>query len=113
MVQSRRRNGFAHIAVSFLIFLIAGEVGSRILYVYITPSHGRAAVETIIEGRLESNDLRIQPHPYILYVNKPGWSHKGFKQHNSLGHRGPEIEPEPEKGPLEYLFWVDQQRMVG
>ena len=104
MFHFRRRNGFALIALSFVIFLIAGEVGSRILYVYITPSQGRAAVETIMKGKLESNDLGIQPHPYILYINKPDWSYKGFEQHNSLGHRGPEIEPEPEEGTVRILI---------
>ena len=49
---------------------------------------------------------RFTPHPYLSYFPTPGWSSPTRKehQHNALGFRGPEVNPDREPGSLRVLL---------
>jgi lysophospholipase L1-like esterase len=51
----------------------------------------------------EERDARVQPHPYLAYAPKPGYSFENARHrgsHNSLGFRGPEIAEVKPPGTL-------------
>ena len=57
-------------------------------------SSGKRLVLSAIEygGRYAwVRDSYIIPHPYLLFVPRPGYQEFGFAQINSLGYRGHEI----------------------
>ena len=71
------------------LIVLALELGG-----HFVPALSREALDP---DALALSRARVEPHPYLAYVNKPGFSldlrAEGGKQisHNSLGQRGPEI----------------------
>lgn len=89
--------------------LLGLEVLARLFYNRLTPLLGRRAV-TVLSGQTTGDEVtafRYIRHPYMLYVNRPGWTDQGFVQNNSLGYRGAEISPLPEPGVVRILALGD------
>ena len=79
------------------------EVCSRVFYSRLTTARCRKFVQLLLGEKHLDDVLSIQHHPYMLYVNRPGWKADGITQHNSYGHRGPEITPGPQPGTKRIL----------
>jgi len=77
------------------------ELLSRALWTSITPASGRMVIEVMVGERPVSTT--VTSHPYLFYVNTPGLVRDGFVQHNSMGHRGPEISALPPSGTVRVL----------
>lgn len=94
---------FSASIVCFALSIAVLEVCARAFYDRLTTARGRKFVELLL-GEVQLDDaLRIQRHPYMLYINRPGWEDDGIRQHNSYGHRGPEITPLPQPGTKRIL----------
>jgi lysophospholipase L1-like esterase len=91
--SSRARRCFEGLGVSVLVLLALISLVE--LLGRFVPAIARAARDPEIEMLAKA---RVQPHPFLAYANKPGFSiderAAGGQQvsHNSMGFRGPEIE---------------------
>jgi lysophospholipase L1-like esterase len=84
-----RRARIANVGFAFLALLIALGTMEGLCWMgerFLTPADGRAAVDLLL-GR-EAVIGRVAPHPYMLYVNSPGYESGGYLQHNRDGYRG-------------------------
>jgi lysophospholipase L1-like esterase len=87
-----------------VLTLVVVDVLFGLLYEYVTPRSGRIAVG-LLTGSLDPREVQsIQRHPYMLYVNTPGWKDKaGIRQINSMGYVGSDITPHPAPGVIRIL----------
>lgn len=95
-LSPRRRRLFAAILAGAL--LLAAEGAGALLLRWGVSEEARAHIEALREpGRAHGLfKHRFVPHPYTLYQPAPGLEAQGFRQHNSLGFRGPEVAvPKP------------------
>ena len=94
---------FSVFIVRFAFSIAVLEVCSRVFYNRLTTARCRKFVQLLLGEKHLDDVLSIQQHPYMLYVNRPGWKADGITQHNSYGHRGPEITPVPQPGTKRIL----------
>ena len=86
--------------VSATFAWIVLEVASGFYFKHrVPPSLAKRAIEVEVYGS-SAIPLSLDPHPYLLYVNHPGYE----DQINSLGLRGPEIQKEKAAGSRRVLF---------
>src|SRR5262249_48676694 len=87
-----------------ILTLAMAEFMAGFLYEHLTPRSGRIAVG-LLTGTLDPLEAQsIQHHPYMLYVNTPGWKDKaGMRQINSLGYVGDDITLQPPHGVIRIL----------
>lgn len=79
--------------IFLFICLILLEIASAIIgYFVISQSQKDHLVKL-----KQNKESYFIPHPYTLYMPKPGFSAYGKKQHNALGFRGNEIDPSADK----------------
>lgn len=105
----KQNAGFRKFIVWFIISVyivgvtIVAEYIARRYYGTLCPESGRVAV-SIMAGDSGSRQFGyIRSHPYMLYVNQPGWERFGTIQFNSMGYRGEEISLEPDPGVIRIL----------
>lgn len=83
----------ALVVLGVLVALVEG--GLRLVPV---PGFTRDELDPLAKGL---RDMRIEPHPYLAYANKPGYVFEGKHhsiRHNALGFRGPETTWEKPEG---------------
>jgi lysophospholipase L1-like esterase len=96
-----RHRAFAALILALLLLGLEGV--ARLLYGRFSSPRGRAAV-AVLEGREDAFSRQLnRPHPYLLYVNNPGFEWAGIRQINSLGYRGPEMTLRPAPGTTRIL----------
>jgi lysophospholipase L1-like esterase len=103
--------GGATAAIAVLLSLGMAEIFCRVFYQQITTPSGRWAV-AIASARsfLRYDDVdprignpRFWPHPYLLYQAAPNYRNEAGVQHNSMGYRDKEFNPEKQKGTVRIL----------
>jgi lysophospholipase L1-like esterase len=91
------------VVASVLLSVIAINYGSKLFYLsdgfQQKHQNGIRIVDYVQKKRADiyGEDSNIIPHPYLLYVNNPGYAAKGFVQHDSGGYR---IVPQPERSGI-------------
>ena len=93
-------------AAASLVCLVALEVSAAFIFQRAKMSTGKRLVLNAVEhgGRYTwVRDGLITPHPYLLYVLRPGYEEFGFRQINSLGYRGKEFTHEKPAGTYRIL----------
>ncbi len=86
-----------------LLLLCLLDLGFGLLYEKITPVQGQLAVKLMLHEDESVKSGYVVQHPYMLYVNRPGWTVGGYRQFNSKGLRGKEITQEPAEGVIRVL----------
>ncbi|OSI28355.1 SGNH/GDSL hydrolase family protein [Bradyrhizobium canariense] len=85
-------------AVSITLGAVMLNYGAKVIYssdnFQKTHQNGIRAVQYVVGQRpdIYGDDSQIIPHPYLLYTNRPGFSGKGFVQHDEGGYR---VVPQP------------------
>jgi lysophospholipase L1-like esterase len=98
-------------AILFSVTLVSGEFLSRILYTRLTTRTDRwivAVTQSTTFLRYDGIDKDVEqprflPHPYMLYQATPLFKDAAGVQHNSMGYRQPEFDPEKKKGVVRIL----------
>jgi hypothetical protein len=90
-------------AISFVFVWLILEFVSYFAYKHLPGrfSNGKRIVEINLGQGGEA--ASIIPHPYMLYANNPSYNKDGVRQHNSLGYRGDEFDPEKDPETLRIL----------
>lgn len=86
----------------FIVSLVLTDILLGLLYPYniIPLNSGENMVQFLLKNEIL---IKVQPHPYLLYVNTPGWKRDGIRQINTLGYRGSEITQQPAQDTLRIL----------
>lgn len=93
-----KRSTIANYSVALIIFLLTlglAEYLSGYLYKHLPESNGKRIVDdAITSGSLlgKGRQRTIMSHPYLLYVNQPGFHDGEYRQINSLGYRNDEFD---------------------
>jgi len=88
--------------ILFAGLIILAEVAAKKAYPRF-PLSGRTAVASLTG---DSDALRAgyySQHPYLYYTHRSGFVAFSNQQFNSLGHRNPEVTPEPEPNVVRIL----------
>jgi lipoprotein NlpI len=85
---SRKKRLALFIVLTALLSLAVLEFVSAMLYYALATPEENAFILKLREGERGV----LSPHPYALFMPTPDFSAYGFKQHDSLGFRGPEID---------------------
>ena len=101
----RTKNALLVLAVS-LVCVALLEVVAALMFKRAPMNSGKRLVLSAVEhgGRYTwVRDGLVIPHPYLLYVARPGYQEFGFTQVNSLGYRGHEIAHDKPAGTYRIL----------
>jgi lysophospholipase L1-like esterase len=86
---------YSVVLISILLTLSLTELLSGYLYTHLPESNGKRIVDdATTSGGLPGKRRRgtIMSHPYLLYVNQPGFHDGEYQQINSLGYRNDEFD---------------------
>ncbi len=101
-----RKSNVIVFVVTAIVCLILLEVAAAFMFARSPMTSGKKLVLTAIgshERFVRVKDGYIIPHPYLLYVNRPGFADSAGVQIDSLGYRGREIAREKPPGTYRVL----------
>lgn len=104
-MNARTKSALLVLAVS-LVCIALLELVSALMFKRAPMNSGKRLVLSAVEngGRYTwVRDGLVIPHPYLLYVARPGYHEFGFTQVNSLGYRGHEIARDKPAGTYRIL----------
>jgi hypothetical protein len=91
------------VIIMVLVISTSIEVLSRLFYRSITPNSGRYVVNLLLQDKTLTHFAPYLSHPYMFYINKPGWKASGFTQNNRFGYRGKDFSLKHKKNVLRIL----------
>lgn len=89
-----------------VVCLVLLEVAAGFMFRRSGDTNGKRLVLSALQHQdnlVGITDSYIEPHPYLLYVPRPGYQEFGFTQANSLGYRGREFAHEKAPGTYRIL----------
>jgi hypothetical protein len=102
-----RKTHFPNYMISVIAIVICWlvlELISLIVYRHLPNrfNNGKRIVE-LNTGVVPATPASMVSHPYMLYANSPNYHIDGFQQHNSLGYRSDEFNPEKDPNTIRIL----------